>query len=89
MARRGVPRARRSERRSDDPRAWLAAIAAALAIDVLGGLLVTLAISLHQGHPKPTAPGAGSRSPARSPAATNACFALVAVHPLRRDAGCR
>ncbi len=61
-----------------DPRTWLAAIAAAVVIDVLGGILVTAAISLRQGHLETDGMGWLAVAGAVS-AAANACFALVAV----------
>ncbi len=60
------------------PRTWLAAIVAALVIDFLGGLLVSLAIWLNQGELDPE--GAAWLALSGALAATaNASFALVAV----------
>jgi diguanylate cyclase (GGDEF)-like protein len=61
-----------------DPTTWVAAIAAAVAIDVLGGLLVTAAISLRLGHLDAEGTGWLVVFGAVT-AAANACFALVAV----------
>jgi diguanylate cyclase (GGDEF)-like protein len=61
-----------------DPMTWLAAITAAVTIDVVGGLLVTAAISLRLGHLDAEGTGWLVVFGAVA-AAANACFALVAV----------
>ena len=61
-----------------EPRTWLAAILATVTIEVLGGLLVSTAIWLHQGHFDVDGFGWLALGGVLA-AATNACFALVAV----------
>ena len=61
-----------------DPRTWPAAIAAAVVIDVLGGVLVTAAISLRQGHLEAEGMAWLAVAGAVS-AAANVCFMVVAV----------
>ena len=71
----------------DDPRAWVAAMAAALAVDLVCALLVTLAIRVHDPE-VPASPGAWLTIAGRDRRSHERDRRARGRHPLRRDTGC-